>query len=116
MREQDIQRIRAAAWAAGQPKAALIETLADVVQSSVRAEFERAPHALEGEVGSRGLSRAADHDGQPVVVISMEELAELLEAVAKPLSFGEAMTAMAFETAFRPQPKTPRGNRRNPTR
>ncbi|CAH1675132.1 hypothetical protein BOSEA31B_14232 [Hyphomicrobiales bacterium] len=51
-----------------------------------------------------------------MVVISLEELAELLEAVAKPLSFGEAMTAIAFETALRPQPKTPRGNRRNPTR
>lgn len=59
------------------------------------------------------MSRAPDHTGQHVI-ISMEDLAELLAAVAKPLSFGEALIAVGFEPALGPKPSLRRGNRRYP--
>lgn len=40
-----------------------------------------------------------------MIAITIDDLAELLEAVAKPLSFGEAMTAIGYETVLGALPK-----------
>lgn len=114
MQEQDIQRIRAAAWAAERPKSTLLEALGEVAEPLAKAEIDFGRLAQEGGPGNRGISSATDHTGQHMIVISMEDLAQLLEAVAKPLSFGEALIAIGFEPALGPQPSLRRGNPRIP--
>lgn len=114
MQEQHIQRIRAAAWAAEQPKSALLAAIEEITVPLTKADIAFGPLTQDGGAVERGVSSATDHAGQRVIVISMKDLAQLLEAVAKPLSFGEALIAIGFEPALGPKPKVRRGHARNP--
>lgn len=112
MDQHSILRIRAAAWGASQPKAALLEIMNEVAEPLARAEIEFGPRAQEADPSNLGISIAAVPTGQRLIVIPMEELAQLLEAVAKELTFPEAVMAIAFEPVLGGAPKGRRGSSR----
>lgn len=114
MQDEQVQRIRAAARSVESPKVALLEALADFARTSSAAETDLGPVSWGGGPVGQGLSRGPGSARQHVIAISVEDLAELLEVVARPETFAEALIAEGFQPASGPQPALRRGNRRNP--
>jgi hypothetical protein len=114
MNEQFVQRVRLAAHVAENPEASLLELLAEL--SGTSPEAGNAPRSIDQDVrlGARDTSSVSSSEGKQMIMISIGDLAELLQAVVTPPSFGEALIAEGFKPASGPAPSLRRGNRRYP--
>lgn len=114
MNEQFVQRVRLAAHVAKNPEASLLDLLAEL--SGTSPGSGNAPELLNQDVrqGAQGTSSVSSRDGKQMIMISIGELAELLQAVVTPPSFAEALIAEGFTPASGPAPSLRRGNRRYP--
>lgn len=115
MNEEFVRRVRDAAQAADNRRTRILLALAEIAVAPTRASEQI--NASPTDAGRRDPSTASDPSpDERMVVISMQELAELIEAVAQPLSFAEALREAGFVPATAPKPTLRRGNARNPLR
>lgn len=115
MNPECIQAIRSAVRAADYREARVREVLADLAGPPIGVE--KAAKDLDTVLAhvERGAPKlVSGSSAEMAVLISVRDLALLMQAVAKPKSFHEALVEDGFVAASGPQPELRRPRKRNP--